>query len=74
MEYEQNEGMHGLTPSTSTDTSATLPANQTLVNGTTTFNDFAFGSPGLYLYNITASDLTDTNKTASTSPLMRVDQ
>lgn len=49
---------------TSDDAGALLPANATLVGGTHTFN-VTFGSSGSF--TITATDVTDSNKTANTA-------
>jgi len=48
---------------TSSDTSAVLPPNATLVNGTGTFS-FTFGSTGTY--TVTATDVTDPTKASNT--------
>lgn len=54
---------------TSSDTSATLPADAALVNGTATFN-VMFGTAGTW--TITATDVTDATKTPSTSTAITV--
>lgn len=55
---------------TSTDGSATLPANNTLSSGTQTFS-FTFNNSGTY--TITATDLSDGTKTANTTPSITVE-
>jgi len=50
---------------TSTDSTATLPADAALVGGTRTFSlGVTFGSEGNF--TVTATDATDTTKTAAT--------
>lgn len=57
---------------TSSDGSATLPANRALVAGTYTYSTgFSFGTGG-GSFTVTATDITDGAKTANTSPSVTV--